>query len=159
MTWIESDYQRTFEVGVPVEEAADFFSTPSRIRDCMVDLERAERVDDQTWRWVLEEVGAKNITFQGDYTVRYRREGHTVRWESIGDGTMRTEGRAHLEPIDDRRTRVEYSETIASDLPVPKLARKVFEPLVGRETRKGIDAYLDEVIAHLNDGSASDDES
>ena len=159
MTWIEADYQRTFEVDAPVEEVAEFLSTPSSIRDCMVDLQRAERIDDQTYRWVLEEVGAKNITFQGDYTVKYRRDGNTVRWESIGEGTMRTEGSAQLESLGDRRTRIDYRETIASDLPVPKLARRVFKPLVARETRKGIEGYLEEVIAHLNAGPDSGDES
>lgn len=152
MTWIEGEHQRTFEVNASVEEVAEFLSDPEQIRHCMVDLERAERVDDQTWRWVREEIGAKNVTFQGDYTVRYSRKGDVVTWESIGDGTMRTEGRAKLERVDDQTTRVDYRETLASDLPVPKLARKVFQPIVGREIRGGVDDFIDEVIAHINAG-------
>lgn len=152
MTWIEASHQKTFEVDAPREEVAQFLSDPSQIRHCMVDLETGERVDDQTWRWILEEVGAKGITFQGDYTVRYQRDGDVVTWKSEGEGTMRAEGVAEVEAIDEDRTRVEYEETLASDLPIPKLARRVFKPIVGREVKKGVEAYLAEVIAYLNRG-------
>lgn len=152
MTWIEGEHQRTFEVEAPLDEVAEFLSDPSRLRHCIVDLEKAEKVDDQTWRWVLEEIGAKNITFQGDYTVRYQRDGDVVTWESTGDGTMRTEGRAQLEAIDDDTTRVDYREALSSDLPIPRLTKKVFRPIVAREVRRGVDAFVDEVISYVNAG-------
>lgn len=159
MTWVEADHERTFEVDAPFEEVAGFFSDPSHIQHCMPDLKQAEKIDDQAYRWLLEEVGAKNITFQGDYTVRYERDGEEVTWETEGEGTMRCEGRASFESISDERTRVDYRETMASDLPVPRLAAKVFRPIVKREVKKGIDRYLDEAIAYLNAGryGADDD--
>ncbi len=159
MTWIEASHQRTFEVDVPPEEIAQFFSDPSQIRHCMRDLETGEKVDDQTWRWILEEVGAKNITFQGDYTVRYtREEDDVVTWKSEGEGTMRTEGRAEFEALGSDRTRVEYEETLASDLPIPRLARRVFRPIVAREVKKGVEGFLDEVISYLNAGEHRSDD-
>lgn len=159
MTWVEGQHQRTFEVGVELEEVAEFLSDPSRLKECMVDLADAQEVDDQTWRWIREEVGAKNITFQPDYTVRYTRQGDVVVWESVGDGTMRSEGRAELEAIDEQTTRVDYREKLASDLPIPKLARKVFEPIVGREVKKGVNEFVDNVIDHLEAGEHREDDA
>ncbi len=159
MTWIEATHQRNFEVNAPLEEVAQVLSDPSQIRRCMPDLETGEKVDDQTWRWILEEVGAKGITFQGDYTVRYHRDDEdVVTWKSEGEGTMRTEGRAEFSALSDDRTQVEYEETLASDLPIPKLARRVFKPIVARQVKAGVDDYLDEVIAYLNAGKHREDD-
>lgn len=152
MAWIEASHQRRLEVNVPKEEVAQFLADPSRLIHCMVDLERGEEVDEQTWRWIREEIGARNITFQGDYTVRYEREGDTVRWESIGEGNMRTKGVAHVRELGPERSEVDYEETIASDLPIPKLAAKVFRPIVAREVKKGIDSFLEQVESYLNAG-------
>ena len=158
MTWIEAGHKRTFEVDAPLDEVADFFSDPSQIRHCMQELETGEKVDEQTWRWILKEIGAKGITFQGDYTVRYVRDGDEVTWKSEGEGTMRTEGTAEFEEIDEGRTRVDYEETLASDLPIPKLARRVFRPIVAREVRKGVEEFIDGIIDYLNSGSHRSDE-
>lgn len=158
MTWIEAEHQRTFEVKAPLETVAQFLSDPSQIRLCMPALETGEQVDEQTWRWILKEEGAKKISFQGDYTVRYQRDDDdVVTWKSEGEGTMRTEGRAELEELDAGRTRVEYEETLASDLPIPRLARRVFGPIVERKVRAGVDDYLDEVIAYLEAGAEQGD--
>jgi carbon monoxide dehydrogenase subunit G len=152
MTWIDGERKRSFEVDAPVDEVARFYSNPEQIKDCMGDLERYEKVDDQTYRWILEEIGAKNITFQGDYTVRYERDGNEVTWKSEGEGTMRTEGRATLREIGEGRTAVEYQEKLASDLPIPKLARRVFKPIVAREIKRGVDGFVDNTIDYLNAG-------
>ncbi len=159
MTWIEGEHQRSFEVQAPLDEVADFLSDPAQLKECMVDLERTEQIDEQTWRWIRKEIGAKNITFQGDYTVRYERDGDVVTWESIGEGTVRTDGRAELKAVDDETTRVDYREKLASDLPIPKLARRVFRPIVAREIKSGVDDFVDNVIDYLNDGKHREDGS
>ena len=161
MTWIEGSHQRSFEVDVPLDEVADFLSDPSQLRHCMVDLEVGQEIDDQTWQWKLEEVGAKNITFQGIYTVRYERDGDVVTWESQGaeGDTMKSEGRAEFEAVNEGTTKVDYEETIISDLPIPRLAKRVFQPIARREIRKGIDGFLDAVIPYLNAGRHRTDDS
>ena len=159
MTWIEGEHQRTFEVEASLDEVAEFLSDPSQVRHCMVDLEDAKRIDDDTWRWIREEVGAKGVTFQGDYTVRYLRDGDVVTWESVGEGTIRTEGRAELASVNEETTRVDYREKLASDLPIPRLAKKVFRPIVAREIRNGVDEFVDEVIAYINAGEHRVDRS
>lgn len=152
MAWIEASHQRTIEVDAPKDEVAEFFATPAQIVNCMVDLERGEEIDEQTWRWLRKEIGARNISFQGDYTVRYERDGDIVRWESVGEGNMRTKGVVKVQEIRPGRTEFTYEETIASDLPIPGLAAKVFRPIAAREVRKGVDEFLEQVEAYLNAG-------
>lgn len=153
MAWIEGSHKRTFSVNVPLDEAADFMSDPGRIQRAMVSLDVSEKVDDQTYRWLLKEIGAKNITFRGDYTVRYSREGNKVTWESLEDtGNMRTSGKAEYKDLGNGKTEITYEETLASDLPIPKLAAKVFRPIVAREVTKGIDEFIDALEETMNKG-------
>lgn len=160
MTWLEASHERTIEVDAPLDEVADFFADPERLRHCMVALDFGEKVDEKTWRWFMKEVGAKGISFRGDYTVTYERDGDVVRWKSHGEGTMKSDGVANFKALGEDRTAVTYKETIASDLPIPRLGAKVFKPIAAREVRKGIDLLLDEVIEfvgagkHRNDGDA-----
>ncbi len=157
MTWIGGSHQRKFEVEASVDEVADFMSDPSRLRHCLVDLERHEKIDDQTYRWILAEVGAKGVSFQADYTVRYERKGDKAVWKSEGEGTTRTEGKALFTEVGPERTKVDYEETLANDLPVPKLSKRIFRPIVKREVKKAVDQFLDNVIAYVNEGKHRDE--
>lgn len=159
MPWIEGSHQRTFTVNIALDEAADFMADPARLKRALVSLDRAERVDEQTYRWILKEIGAKNITFQGDYTVRYERQGNRVAWESVKDtGNMRTKGTAEFVELGEGKTQITYEETMASDLPVPRLAAKVFRPIVAREVTRGIDEFIDSLERTMNSGAHLGDE-
>ena len=154
MAWIEATYKRTIEVNAPLDEAADFMADPSRLKSCMLSVEEHEVIDEKTYRWLLKEVGARNITFRGDYTVRYERDGDLVTWESLeGTGNMRTSGKATYKEIGEGRTEIVYEEVLASDLPIPKLAAKVFRPIVAREVGKGIGELIDAIEETLNTGA------
>src|SRR5690554_7146878 len=152
MAWIEGSATKTLIVDAPKDEVAEVLASPSHLKECMGDLERFEVVDDTTYRWVLKPIGAKGITFQGDYTVRYERDGDTVRWESQEGGTMKTRGSARLRELGAGRTEVTYEETLSSDLPIPKLGAKMFRPIVAREIVKGVESFLDGVKSYLNAG-------
>ncbi|RAL21520.1 hypothetical protein DL240_11700 [Lujinxingia litoralis] len=159
MAWIEGTATKTVIVDAPLEEIATFFATPAQIKECMGDLERFEVVDETTYRWILKAMGAKGISFQGDYTVRYWREGDVVRWESLPGGTMKTTGQVRLRELGPGRTEVTYDETLASDLPIPRLGAKVFRPIVAREIVRGVDSFLDGVRTYLNAGKHRSGES
>jgi len=152
MTWIEGTADREYVVARPYDEVVDFFADPAEFKSAMVDLESAERVDDDTWRWTLEQKGAKGISFQGKYTVRYDRDGDIVTWETVGDGNMRSEGKATFEELDDDRTRVHYHSEMAADLPIPGLMAKAFNKIIAREVKKGVESFLDNAKQQLEEG-------
>lgn len=151
MTWIEGTAEREYVVERPYDEVVDFFARPAEFKSAMAELESAERVDDDTWRWTLEEKGAKGISFQGHYTVRYDRDGDVVTWETVEDGNMRSEGKATFEEVDDSRTRVHYRSEMAADLPIPGLMAKAFNSIIAREVKKGVESFLDNAKDQLEE--------
>ena len=148
MAWVGGSEDRTFVVEAPYEEVVDYFCDPARFKVAFSQLEKGEEVEENTWRWVLREKAEKGITFKPDYTVRYQREGDTARWETVR-GNMRSKGSVSFRKLGDERTEVHYTEEIESDLPIPRLAARVFKPIVAREVRGGIGDFLDRSTAHL----------
>jgi carbon monoxide dehydrogenase subunit G len=152
MAWIEGTEERTFRVDAPADRVAEFFASPAEFKACMTELESAEPVEDDTWRWVLEEKGAKGLSFQGEYTVRYERDGHQVTWTTVRDSNMRSEGSVDVESLDDGTSRVTYQARISADLPIPKLMAKAFEGIIANEVTKGVGAFLDNAKRTLDGG-------
>lgn len=142
MAWIEGTEDRTFTVAAPYDEVVDFFCEPAQFKDAFSQMEKAEEVEPKVWHWTLQKKSEKGITFQGDYTVAYEREGDEATW-STRDGNMRSSGRVSFREIGPETTQVHYVETLATDLPIPRLMARVFQPIVGREIRKGVGDFLD----------------
>lgn len=149
MAWIEGTEEQTFSVNTPVERVGRFFSDPAHFKECFVALESAEMIDPLIWHWVLREKSEKGITFQPDYTVIYKVGAQLLEWQTL-EGNLRTEGVAHWSELDGGRTEIFYRETIAVDLPIPRLLAKVFGVIVSREIRQDVSGYLDNVRRYLS---------
>lgn len=149
MAWIEGTEKQTLVIDAPVDAVVDFFGDPEKLRVCLTQLEVAEEIEPGVWKWTLREKNEGGIKFQGIYTVRYTREGDSsVVWETVDAQTMRAEGKVVCRGLG-KKTEVEYRETIATDLPIHRLAAKVFSPIVAREIRKGVGSYLELAKQHL----------
>lgn len=142
MAWIEGSMSRTFTVRAPYDAVVEYFCNPEQFQRAFAQLERAEQIDETTWRWVLQEKNEKGIRFQADYQVRYAREEAGCSWKEIA-GNMRTTGKVTCRDLGSGRTEVAYSETLAPDLPIPGLAAKLFGSIVGREVSGGIADFLE----------------
>lgn len=142
MAWIEGTEEQTFIVKTDYDAVEGYFSNPAEFKRCLSELESAEQIEPMVWRWGLKEKSEKGITFKPDYTVAYRAGDGFLEWHTL-EGNMRSEGVARYTKITGDRTEVYYRETIATDLPIPRLLAKVFSPIVSREIRKGVGAYLD----------------
>ena len=119
----------------------DIFCDPARFKAAFTEMERAQELEPGTWRWVLEEKSEKGIKFKADYTVRYTREDNVLTWDTI-DGNMKSRGRVEVRQTASNKAEVDYSETISTSLPIPKLMTKVFQPIVQREVTKGVSDFL-----------------
>lgn len=144
MAWLEGSTEQEFEVDASADRVAEFFADPGEFEDCVPDLDALEQVEEDVWQFELEELSAKGVSFQGKYRVTYRRDGHEVVWEPTdADLNMKSEGSATVEDLGGDRSRVAYRETISVELPIPNLMTKVFNPIVSREVRKGVDELLE----------------
>ncbi len=145
MAWLEGTAKREYAIGAPAERVAEFFADPGQFEECVPDLESLQEAGEGVWRFTLEELSAKGVSFQGEYLVAYRRDGDEVIWEPAGEGdeNMKAEGRAEITELDEGRTRVGYEETMSVQLPIPGLMTGVFNPIVSREVQKGVGEMLD----------------
>jgi uncharacterized membrane protein len=159
MAWIEGSEEQTFVVNAPYEKVANFFGDPGEFQCCIIGLESAERMDPLIWHWVLNEKTEKGVSYQADYTVAYNKQGDgVIEWQTI-KGNLRTEGISRCTKLDEDRTEVYYRETIASDLPIPRLLAKVFSPIVAREIRQGVTGFLANSREWLETGGGAGDDS
>lgn len=148
MAQIEATETQTFEVKAPLKEVYAAFSDPEIIKQNFVGLEKAEVGEAGVVRWILKEKADKGIRFKGDYTVKYEGNGEDrVTWQSL-EGNVGTRAEVLLTDLGSR-VKIRYSETISPDLPIPKLMAKVFKPIVAREVRKDLTAYVDNVKRYL----------
>lgn len=149
MAWIEATERRTYDIAAPIEKVYAFLSTPELLRAAFLELERYEMVDEHTARWFLKEKNEKGVKFKPDYTVRYGGNGKDrVEWSPV-TGNMKATGTAVLRAKGADTTEVVYEETIASDIPINRLVAKVFQPIVAREIKRGVQGFLDRIKARL----------
>ncbi|MEZ4462578.1 MAG: hypothetical protein R3E66_23200 [bacterium] len=141
MAWVEGTEEQRFTVKAALEDAVAYFGSPARFCEAFTQLDAKEQLSDDTWRWTLVEKAEKGITYQASYVVRYATTGNTVTWETL-EGNMKSTGVVVCAPSGSG-TAVHYKETLACDLPIPRLAAKIFQPIVAREIRSGVGEFLD----------------
>lgn len=125
-------------------------SRPEEIKESIDNLEHAEPIDAQTIRFVHREVSEKGVRFRGDRTVRYECDGvDHLRWHTVSNGNMSTQGEARFYDAGDNATRVEFHETVECDMEVNRLLARVFKPIVERHIRHGVGEYLERVKTRL----------
>lgn len=141
MAWFEGEHRTTETIQAPADKVLAWFGNPEIFKAAIGDLQTLDKVDDNTWRFVLTERSEKGIRFQPDYTVTYTTDGDTVRWKTREGCNMLTTGEARVTAAGDG-ARVEYFESIRTEIPVPKLLASFARGLVSKEVSKGISSYV-----------------
>lgn len=148
MAWIDGEEERIFYLDQPEEKVVAFFCDPNRFVEAFTTLENGEEIEPLVWDYTLDTISVGGISFQGKYVVEYECEGSTIRWSSRDGENMKSTGKTVVSKVGSR-VQVEYMEKISTDLPIPRLAAKLFRPIVAHEVKKGINVFLDEAIALL----------
>jgi hypothetical protein len=154
MARFAGDVRESFSLPVSAEAAAKHFADLETIAANYIGLHAHEIVDAQTIRFVLEAQSDKGITFQGRYTCVYTLESPTrLTWRTPSNDNMWSSGRAIFQPTGDASCRVEYTQRIESEIPVPKLLSKVVAPIVNRKIAEGVRDYIAAMRASLPRGA------
>jgi carbon monoxide dehydrogenase subunit G len=145
---------RTFVLPADRARVFAFFTDLDGIRAAMVGVEKCEVGADGQVRWVLEEKVDKGIRFRPDFVVAYENNGiDHVRCRPIA-GNVKNEWDVRLMPAGDG-TEVHYREMVEVDLPVTALLAVLIKPLVTRELRHDVDAFLERVCQHFENRMAA----
>lgn len=139
-----------FIVRADIQRVVDTMSDPEVFSQFVDDLETLERVEPDTFRWSLKEISDAGIRFKGDYTTRYERDGNkTVRWKTVKSVNMTSTGEAHFAEMSGGGTRVDYTETIETEIAINRLLGRLVKPIVDRQIARGVSEYLKRVKTHL----------
>ncbi len=151
MPTFSSSDKRTLVIHASPERVAEALTVPEQIRESMAEtLESSAKVDDHTVRWIRKPVEEKGVKFRADYVVHYEHDGHGhVKWQTVGNGNMRSNGHATLAATPDGGTRIEYSESIECDMDVNRILAAVLRPIVEHKIKTGVGDYLAKVKAGL----------
>jgi uncharacterized membrane protein len=143
MARFRGTHQESFTVDRPVEAVQAHFSDLDMIVRHYGPIQRSERLDDDTLRLTLQEKGAKGIRYQAIYTVRYERSTPgLLRWSTLQSENLWSSGEARFSAAGAGGTRVDYQQTIETEIPVPRLLAGMAEGLVRNEIIGGVKAYL-----------------
>jgi uncharacterized membrane protein len=137
----------TFRVPAAIEHVYEFFVEPAQLCELLDGVESIVPVGEGRVRWVLKEKVAKGIRFKGDYTVLYQGNNvDHVHWHSL-EGNMGNEGDVWLTATAEGDTEIRYREMVESDLPITPILAKLIKPMVERELRAELEAFLTRVKA------------
>lgn len=143
MPKIPASFEKTVRVRSAMSEVYEYFHDATKRGEDAGELEKIEKVGDDSARWVLEEKSEKGVTFKPDYTIKYSGNGSdSVSWRSV-KGNIDVEGSVKLRSIDANTTEVIYKETMAPDLPINRIIAKVFKPIIARNVRSGLEEFLE----------------
>jgi uncharacterized membrane protein len=142
MVRIAATEERVLAVEASPEQVYAFFSNPETLSGAMDAVECCQRLPENQVRWVLAEKVDKGIRFRGDYTVSFEGDGREhIRWRSL-EGNMHNDGDVWIRPRAGGGTEIHYREHVAPDLPITPLLARLIAPLVARELRSEINAFL-----------------
>lgn len=150
MARIAATEQRELRVNATPQNAYAFFSRPEQLRQAIEGVERCEPLPGGRVRWVLEEKRDQGIRFQPDYVMELEGDGaRHVSWRTVA-GNMRDDGEVWIDPLDDGRSSIRYTQTVEPDLPITPLMARLLKPLVARELRNDVLRFLERAQALLS---------
>lgn len=148
MATLRVDVEERHALDVTADQAAAHFADLEAIAAAAVDAERTDRVGADGLRWTLVRHEALGVVHQGQYTCRYVRHGHAVRWTTEGHGNMRSEGSASFQPGGAGCT-MTYQHRLDIDLPVGNLVLVALRPIAVPIARRGVSAWVRNMLAGL----------
>ncbi|MCB9780266.1 MAG: SRPBCC family protein [Alphaproteobacteria bacterium] len=145
----EGSFRDRFIVQAPLDVAVRVFADPGAHVAAFDGLDRHDRLSDDSVAFVLPEMSYGVTKFRGVYACRYRREGDTVRWESLdrpGDN-IRSRGVVRFTAQGPDRCQVDYDQTLEIGLQVGRLLQATIRPLVERGIQKEARAFCQRLVA------------
>lgn len=147
MAEYSADFDEIFQVAASPAAVLGQFLDLDQVVEHYGDLEVAERVDENTLRFLLVEQNHGVFQFQGRYTCRYLPDGEdSVVWESLGEpGNVRTKGRATV-AASEGGTRLHYTAEMTVDIEANKMLAPLLKPVVEASIPHQMKGYVKRMI-------------
>ncbi|MFC1890242.1 SRPBCC family protein, partial [Thermodesulfobacteriota bacterium] len=142
--------KKSIRIKASLEDVYNYLLDVSKSSECYDNLESVEKVDDETYRWLMKEKDYGPLKFQVRYVLTYAsNDVDCISWKSTGEGNTDVDGEVVLKAVGDGATEVTVTNNLASDIPIPRLMKAVAKPMATKELERTIDTYLKNLKATL----------
>ncbi len=151
---ITIEIERQFHTPASVEQVFEVLADVPRSASHFPKANKIEPMDENVFRWELEQVGPPPYSTQPIYACRYHIEPENgiIRWEPVeGIGNVELSGQWRFRPSE-QSTEIHLRMKGILHTPLPSFMRFVAEPLITREFESYIDQYV-ENLQRTFDGS------
>lgn len=150
MAKIPCKVKKSIQINASLEDVYDYLLDVSKSSECYDNLESVEKVDDETYRWLMKEKDYGPLKFQVRYVLTYAtNDVDRISWKSTGEGNTDVDGEVALKAVGDGATEVTVTNNLASDIPIPRLMKALAKPMATKELERTIDKYLKNLKAML----------
>ncbi len=147
MAWFEGTHTESRTLPHPKEAVRAHFSDLETIAKNTSDLE-SHSIDGDVLTMHMKEQNHGIVKFKGHVECRFSLEGDTLTWEAVGDTNLKQSGKATFTANGDG-TDLDYTETIAIDLGIPKLMAGGLKPMIAPMLSKEVKDYVDRMAQSL----------
>ena len=151
---IEVDIKRSKVIRTPADEAFRRIRTVEEMASYFPNLDQLDKVDEQTYGWVLHKIGNEAYKHRVEYTScwQWHHEDRKITWEPIkGKGNAQISGFCHVLELD-QGSEVIFTVQAVLHIPLPRLVKSIAKPIVKNKFEGVIDTYIDNVIAEMEEG-------
>lgn len=132
-----------FFTDAPIESVYAVLADVPRSVGHFPNVERLVPLEGDKYRWEMEKMGSQNYYFQVRYTTVYTRsdEEKWIRWHPVSEGNGEFSGCWELSS-EGSGTRVHFENEGQLRLPLPRLAKRLVKPFVGKKFQELFDVYI-----------------
>ena len=148
---IEVDINRSKAINADADEAFTRIKTVEQMASFFPNLDQLDKIDEQTYGWVLQKIGNDAYKHRVEYTSRWQwhHDDRRITWEPIkGRGNTQISGFCHVLERD-QGSEVIFTVQAVLLLPLPRLAKSIAKPIVKKKFEGVIDSYIQNVIAEM----------
>jgi carbon monoxide dehydrogenase subunit G len=138
------DLNRKFNVNADIDTVFALVSDVPASASHFPKVESITALEDNTFRWIMEEVSSGGYSIQSIYASKYVADSNakSVAWTPIkGEGNGLVSGKYELKELA-TGTQVSFKIKAELTLPFPGLLKLVISPLVKLEFTEMVDKYL-----------------
>ena len=147
MAWFEGTHTETRTLPHSVEAVRAHFSDLEQVAKNTTDLE-SHSIAGDVLTMHMKEQNHGIVKFKGHVECRFTLDGDTLTWEAVGDTNLKQSGKATF-AADGAGTKLEYTETIAIDLGIPKVMAAGLKPMIAPMLAKEVKGYVERMAGSV----------
>ena len=151
MSRFHGSIDERFTVPLPPERVRQLLGDPQLWVELQQDVETATAVHPGTLDVVLKPHEHGPVRFQGRFRADWRVQGEVVTWRSqpAKDANFELDGKATVTAAGSGSA-VHWLESVAAEIPVNRIVRKMVAPIADRMMARGLRGYVQRVREHLS---------